>query len=180
MHEWDEMDLEEFREPEVWATPAGKISEIPEAGTRVPAPEVGKIWDDISRWKESSRWLFHKEEHNNILEGRAGVGAAVMVSADPQAMRSRVLLISDSQVVIGVMSKGRSSVHALNHLARRVAAISFATGARFYWRYIRTHRNHADAPSRQRPFGILPTAPEAGQDGGAWNILPESFLKLSG
>ena len=152
--------------------------EEPSLGERVPCPEVGSCWDPLPRWTETARWRFRDVEHNNILEGRAAVGAATMAASRDDSIGKRILMISDSQVVVGVMSKGRSSVRALNRLARRVGALTLGMGIRFYWRYIRTHRNHADAPSRGRPWG---TGGSDDQDtariGAAWNALPDDFFR---
>ena len=112
------------------------------------------------------------------LEGRDGAAAANLAACQYGAVGSRALLISNSQVVIGVMAKGRSSVAALNALARRVGALTLGLGMRFYWRYIRTNRNHADAPSRYRPFGTKgPDEADAAFLGAAWNTLPEDFFR---
>ena len=139
------------------------------------------MWDPISRWKECARWRFRDHEHNDILEGRVGVVSATLIASQPDSMGKRALLISDSQVVIGVMSKGRSSVKALNRLARRVGAITLGLGMKLYWRHIRTNRNHADAPSRCRPFGTMsPDDSQAASLGASWNTLPEAFYQTRG
>ena len=66
----------------------------------------------------------------------------------------------------------------LNFVARRIAALSLSMGARLYWRYVRTHRNHADAPSRNRPFGVLPELDDGARlPAGA--RLPERFYRLT-
>ena len=130
-------------------------------GERVPAPEVGRTWDNLARWKEEARWVWKLEEHNNILEARAGVISAKRATMTREHWNKRHLLISDSQVAIGVFGKGRSSAKSLNMLARRLASIALATGSRFYWRYIRTHRNHADGPSRGEPLGVAPKTSSA-------------------
>ena len=75
---------------------------------------------------------------------------------DKEAWGKRHLMISDSQVVIGSFAKGRSSREVLNYVTRKLAAIVISTGTRFYWRYIRTHRNHSDRPSRGFPIGVAP------------------------
>lgn len=139
-------------------------------GDRVAVPEVGPCWDVIDRWRESARWTWRREEHNNLLEDRAALSAASRCLASPASWGRRFLIISDSQVVIGVFSKGRSSRPALNHFARKLAALRLGPGGRFYWRDVRTHRNHADAPSRGRSFGVLPVGPSAHVE------LPELFL----
>jgi hypothetical protein len=125
-------------------------------GEKRAAPEMGPNWDPLERWTERARWRFHEEEHNNILEARASAGAVSILLENPKAWGKRCLLFTDSQVVLGVLSKGRSSVKALNRMARRVAALTYATGAKLYWRYVRTHRNHSDGPSRGFPIGVAP------------------------
>ena len=123
-------------------------------GERVPSPEVGNHWDPLARWQEEARWAWKLEEHNNVLEARAGLVSAKLATMSQQHWGKRHLLISDSQVTIGVFGKGRSSSRQLNLLARRLAALVISTGSKFYWRYIRTHRNHADGPSRGEPLGV--------------------------
>ena len=143
-----------------WSEMIQSATERPDLGTRVPVPEVGSNWDSADRWSEVARWRFKKEEHNNVLEGRAGVAACNLAARDPAILGHRLLMISDSQVVVGFMSKGRSSIKILNLLARRVASLSIGLAPRITWRYVRTHRNHADAPSRGGPMGT--TSKECG------------------
>ena len=123
-------------------------------GERVPSPEVAEHWDKLQRWKEEARWVWKKEEHNNVLEARAGLISAKMSTMRKEQWGKKHLLISDSQVTIGVFGKGRSSKSVLNLLARRLAALAISTSSKFFWRYIRTHRNHADGPSRGEPLGV--------------------------
>jgi hypothetical protein len=149
----------------------------PEMGERVPCPEVSGIWDPIERWSETARWTFQKEEHNNVLEMRAGIVSVKIASSDPINWDKRCLMISDSQVAIGVFGKGRSSRLQMNHQARKLAAMMLATGMRFYWRYIRTHRNHADGPSRGFPLGV---APKEEKNEGWKELTAEFYQKTKG
>jgi hypothetical protein len=128
-----------------------------EAGQRIHAPEMAACWDQVERWEETARWQWNKIEHNNVLEARAASIAVADILKDGSTWGHKILAFSDSQVVIGFLSKGRSSRRLLNYIARRTAAMLLASGTRLYWRYVRTFRNHADAPSRQRPF---PSEPE--------------------
>ena len=61
------------------------------------------------RWSTivSRRWDY--EEHINVLECRAVVTAVRWLLSKPRSLHSRVFLLSDSQVVVGAVSKGRSS-----------------------------------------------------------------------
>ena len=139
-------------------------------GERVPCPEVARNWDPIARWREDAWWAWKKEEHNNVLEARAGLIATKIATLDTGSWDNRHLMISDSQVTIGVFGKGRSSSGSLNLIARRLAAIMISTGSRFYWRYTRTHRNHSDGPSRGAPMGVVQK--EEGDQ-----KLPEAFYR---
>ena len=109
-----------------------------------------------------------------ILEARAGLVSAKIASSKSANWDTRNVIISDSQVTIGVYAKGRSSRLQLNMLARRMAAINMATGMRFYWRYMRTHRNHADGPSRGYPLGVAPKEEEK-RVAKSWKELPDFF-----
>ena len=93
-------------------------SASPEPGDRIPVPEVMECWDPIDRWSETCRWKWKQHEHDNVLEGRAALAAAARMATDPETLDKRALIISDSQVVIGVFSKGRSSAPILNYSAR--------------------------------------------------------------
>ena len=145
-------------------------------GERVQCPPMSADWDPISRWSEVARWAWKETEHNNILEARAALGCLKLLLRSPQYYGHRVLLFSDSQVVIGCFSKGRSSTRVLNYLARRAGAIRLATGIRVYWRYVPTHRNHADAPSRNKKWGTLPDPSELLPSGAP---LPSYFYVLT-
>ena len=124
-------------------------------GCEFRLPEVGPSWDEPSRWSEDVRWKWKQAEHNNILEARAALSAASRI-ARSGASRCKALIISDSQVTVGAFSKGRSGTRVLNFLCRKLSAIRLGLGLRFVFRYVWTHRNHADAPSRGRPMGVLP------------------------
>ena len=140
------------------------------------APEIGREWDDLSRWKEESRWAWKRPEHNNLLEARAGLAALNLLATDQSSWGGRWILISDSMVVIGALSKGRSSRTVLNLIARRAAALVIGLDVKTAWRYVRTHRNHSDGPSRNCPLGVAPSdKPVAEARMGTWRELPRFF-----
>ena len=172
----------EWVSPAVLAQQEEEEEEEGALGEKVPVPEVSRDWDPIDRWSEVSRWTWMAEEHNNVLEGRAGVVSAKILSSDPSNWNRRSLLISDSQVVIGVFSKGRSAKKLMNHLARKIASISFGCNIRMYWRYIRTWRNHSDGPSRGYPLGVAPKgeSTSGGPTSGVLKGLPDFFYRTSG
>src|SRR5438046_2595328 len=77
-----------------------RLASAPPISTE-PANPGPVSWSTIM----SHRWC--RQEHINILELRA-VSSAVGVLSHPQSLCRRLLLLSDSQVAIGALSKGRS------------------------------------------------------------------------
>lgn len=94
----------------------------------------------------SSRW--RAPEHINVLELRALTTAVRWVCSHPSAMGHRILILSDSQVVIGAVSKGRSSSPALLRRLRHLTTWVLAAGLRLKLLWIPTASNPADGPSR--------------------------------
>ena len=70
----------------------------------------------------------------------------------------RVLLVTDSLVSLGVLSKGRSSSWPLLRLARQAGVCVLVARLRLYLRWVASERNHADGPSRDAPIGHHPAA----------------------
>jgi len=128
-------------------------AEYPDLGTRLPVPEVEAHWDNPNRWHEAFRWKWKHEEHINLLEARVALAGAQHASRRAHSVGKRVLIISDSQATIGAMSKGRSRIWKMNTLVRRMASLVMSFRSKFYFRYIRTHRNPADGPSRGLDIG---------------------------
>lgn len=94
----------------------------------------------------SSRW--RKGEHINVLELRALCTAVRWVMSFRSAVGKRVLVLSDSQVVIGAVTKGRSSSPQLLRRLRTVSALVLAGGIRLSVRWVPSEFNPADGPSR--------------------------------
>ena len=64
----------------------------------------------------------------------------------------------DSQVGLGVISRGRSSSHVLNIAVKRISALNLAASARPVYGYTETDRNPADDPSRSDGGGMKGSA----------------------
>jgi hypothetical protein len=94
----------------------------------------------------SARWRQH--EHINIYELRALATAVRWVCSFPSAIGRRVLVLNDSQVVVGAVSKGRSSSQPLLRRLRHLTAWVLASGIRLSLHWIPTDSNPADGPSR--------------------------------
>ena len=89
-----------------------------------------------------------EREHINALELRtAGYGLSHALRLGV-GFDSRFVLLTDSTVALGVLTKGRSSSPALLRVMRRISAVLLATGVRPHYRYVESEVNPADAPSR--------------------------------
>eukprot|EP00438_Fugacium_kawagutii_P004694 Skav217774 [mRNA] locus=scaffold1782:124:5579:+ [translate_table: standard] len=100
-------------------------------------------------WHVAHSYAFQPGQHINVLEL-----CAVNHTMEWRLRRStfgdcRALRLSDSQVVLGVIVKGRSSSRQLNRLLRRLAALLVAGGVQLVVAWIETHLNPADEPSRR-------------------------------
>jgi hypothetical protein len=107
------------------------------------AAAVGGRWRVIA----ASRW--RTEEHINLLEARALSTAIRWVISSPDCVGTRVIVYSDSQVIIGSVLKGRSSSPALLRRLRSIAALSMSVGLRLRMLWVPSHLNPSDGPSRQ-------------------------------
>ena len=57
-------------------------------------------------------------------------------------------MLIDSQVVLGVLAKGRSSSERLNSTLARLAAVLTAADVRLYAAWVKSAENPADGPPR--------------------------------
>ena len=112
------------------------------------SPPIAECWDPLSRWRERFRVSWSRLEHNNIGELRIAILALKHMSRSRHFWEKRALLFTDSLVVLGVLTKGRSSSWPLLRLARQAAPIAAVLQVRPIWRHVETTRNHADGPSR--------------------------------
>jgi hypothetical protein len=108
---------------------------------------VPYVTDPSRRWSTivSSPW--RKSEHINVLELRS-LTTAVKWTLSQGHMDRQLLCISDSQVVVGAVSKGRSSSPQLLHRLRSLAAFVLVAGLRLHPKWVPSEDNPADAPSR--------------------------------
>ena len=127
--------------------------QVPRATSEVELPNVvppiSTSWDPRGRWHTvlEKAWRF-PQEHINVKECRVALLALRRASRLKSAVRSRLLIFSDSLVSCAVLDKGRSRSRALNSIARRFASYSLALSCRPRVRHVETERNHADWGSR--------------------------------
>lgn len=119
-----------------------------EAAPRVVTSADAAALVTSSAWRTivSSRW--RRAEHINVLELRALTTAVRWVLSFREAVNCRVLVLCDSQVVVGAVTKGRSSSQLLLRRLRYLAAMVLASGLRLAVRWVASADNPADGPSR--------------------------------
>ena len=86
--------------------------------------------------------------HINIEEANALLRYLRWVLRAKSRFAHRIVLLVDSKVVLGAISKGRSSSKPLNALVRRAAALCFAGGIILHCVFVSTKHNPSDWPSR--------------------------------
>eukprot|EP00438_Fugacium_kawagutii_P022919 Skav229978 [mRNA] locus=scaffold372:377191:382604:+ [translate_table: standard] len=99
-------------------------------------------------WHEIHHYRFEREEHINVLELRAYLHTLEWRLRNAGFGDARALHLCDSQVVIAVCTKGRSSSRQLNRLLQKLGAMTIAGGVYPILAWIESHLNPADGPSR--------------------------------
>lgn len=107
------------------------------------------LFDAKQRWRVviASPWVC--SEHINSYELRSSSTALRWVLSHPDTIGKRVTMISDSQVAVGCITKGRSSSHVLLRRLRSITAHTLAAGITTYVRWVPSAMNPADEPSRR-------------------------------
>lgn len=111
---------------------------------------VSEAWFRPERgWVDFQAGSFNYKQHINLSEMDA-LGFLVRgIAKHSDMLNSRVLCFSDSQVVVGAASKGRTSSRALQRKLKRVAATCLCGRLDVGLRWVPTHLNPADEPSRR-------------------------------
>lgn len=117
-----------------------------------PVSDPPPSLDTFHHWTTlvSSGWSV--PEHINVLELRAVSTAIRWVLSSPHSIGRRLLCLSDSQVVVFAVSKGRSSSFQLLRRLRYVSSLVLAAGLQLFMRWIPSAANPADHPSRHVVF----------------------------
>ena len=90
-------------------------------------------------------------QHINLEEGRALLRYVRWLLRSRSRFGHRVVVLIDSRVVIGAVTKGRSFSVPLNAILRRLAALCFAGGLILHCVFVPTSHNPSDWPSRGGP-----------------------------
>lgn len=108
-----------------------------------------KLFGGAQYWYDVTSAPWHAKEHINSFEMRAASTAIRWMLKRPNAIGTRVMMMNDSQVTVGVMTKGRTSSHILLRRMRSIAAHTLASGVITYTRWIPSHLNPSDRASRK-------------------------------
>ena len=116
----------------------------------------------------------------DILELKAALNVLRHKMRQRDAWRRRHLLMVDSQVALGAISKGRSSQPGVNDVCRKLGALQLAYGIRIYSRWVPMKWNVADGPSRGHPIGPAPESVPARVRFPRLDSMPEEFKRFTG
>ena len=112
----------------------------------------------------------HDDDHINIRECKALLFYVRWLLRSQLRHRHRVIVLVDSMVVVGAVTKGRSGSRLLNAWVRRIHCLCFAGGIRLMLIYVPSEHNPSDYPSRgvrlpgKRQRFIAPTrCPDCGE-----------------
>jgi hypothetical protein len=116
---------------------------------REAAEQAAAVAATDHRWSTivSARW--RDEEHINVLELRALTVGVKWVCSHPSSTQRRVWMLADSSVIVGAVSKGRSSSPSLLRRLRHLSAWVLAAGLQLRVTYVPSEFNPADEPSRR-------------------------------
>ena len=143
--EGEEDDLQRLLEEEEETVKEKKYRRVPT--NRVPLP---RSWFASSTtWSEVVAGLFRFKQHINLSELDALLLAVRILVRQSSAHDSKVLTLSDSQVVGGSVAKGRTSSQGLARKLRRLNALLLACNVDLGVRWVPTPQNPADESSRR-------------------------------
>jgi len=129
------------------------------------------------KWALALQRRWGRQEHNTLTEGRT-VLWAVRRCARAGVREKRCVIYTDSLVVLGAFTKGRSSSRALNRLCRCYAALCLAFRIRPILKYVPSAENLADGPSRGIRYPCV--APETKAKGLAASGRPPGLAEPGG
>ena len=123
-------------------------------------PEEGFVFTEHPLWQTAAKGLHFelvakrrakRPRHINLGELRSFIDAEVDVAKDSGG-DVRVPVLSDSQVCLGAVAKGRSSSAGLNRLLRASLPNMIGSGVYSRGAYVRSADNGADDPTRGVPL----------------------------
>ena len=105
-------------------------------------------------WKVTLSYRWKDKAHINVLETQAVFDCLRHVAKHPRHHDSRRLVLVDSQVALGLLTKGRSSSRRINQILVRLAAVAKASNIMAFYGWVPSKANPADGPSRWSVVGL--------------------------
>eukprot|EP00438_Fugacium_kawagutii_P004912 Skav217251 [mRNA] locus=scaffold47:369148:372975:- [translate_table: standard] len=100
-------------------------------------------------WRTGQSYPFPGGQHINMLELKAILRALEWRARSSNFKSVRFMHLSDSQICLAVLCKGRSSSRAINRILRRIHALCLALNLYPIWAWVASRLNPADGPSRR-------------------------------
>ena len=97
-------------------------------------------------------WL--REGHNNLGKLRTVISCLKHAVRSHENWNRRILLITDTFVALGVLTKERSSSRGLLRLSRIAASYELGLRLSVALRFVHSERNVADGPSLKQKLGV--------------------------
>ncbi len=91
-------------------------------------------------------WKWKHKDHINVLEMEALYQSLRWKMRGGRLVNRRFLHLVDSQVVLGVVAKGRSSSHKLNRVVKKINLLLLGCHAYMLLGWVRSELNPADEP----------------------------------
>ena len=103
----------------------------------------------VNEWKWKTVLAYQQSgEHINVLECKAALAGVRWRLRKVENLETKFAHLLDSQVVMGVVAKGRSSSMQLRRIIRKLNSLLLASGCSMAVIYVRSAQNPADRPSR--------------------------------
>lgn len=99
-------------------------------------------------WKKGFAYRWQHKEHINALELRSLIHAVEYRAHHFKEVSARIVHLTDSYVVMSVVSKGRSSSQILKPLLRRLSALVLSYGLYLVVAHVESSENPTDGDSR--------------------------------
>lgn len=99
-------------------------------------------------WRHGRAFKWRFQQHINLLELKALLHAVQWRSRRTGYHSFRTMILCDSQAVIAVVAKGRSSSKQVNFILRRLCALCLSLNVYLLVCYVDTAANPADRASR--------------------------------
>jgi len=103
----------------------------------------------LGEWMLAFKWPWLHDQHINVLELRAILGACRWRSKSSRVIGTLGLLLTDNMAAAGAMARGRGGSPPMQAAMRQIAAVHLAGRLRTAVGFVRSDHNPADEGSRE-------------------------------